>query len=78
LIEDGKTGLLVSQCDPKGLADAIVRILNDEHLRHYFSENGRAKVEDEFNVRKNAARLMSLFHGKTIGKSEPCFTEKTQ
>lgn len=78
LIEDGKTGLLVTQRDPKGLADGVVRILNDKHLQDFFSENGRKKVEDEFNVRKNAARLMALFVGQMAVKSEPGSREMTR
>lgn len=63
LIEDEKTGLLVPQHDPQALAEAIARLLGDADLRQRVAEAGRAKVEDEFNIRKNAARMAELIAG---------------
>lgn len=44
VVKDGENGLLVPPKDPKALAEATVRLLEDEHLRRRFSKNGREKV----------------------------------
>lgn len=63
LIEDGVSGLLVPQHDPAALADAICRLLSDGELRRRVALAGRAKVEAEFSISKNAARLGELMAG---------------
>lgn len=69
LIEHDSTGLLVPQRDPAALADAIVRVLNDPGLQGELTKNGRMKVENEFNVRKNAALMAELFSSPRRGQS---------
>jgi glycosyltransferase involved in cell wall biosynthesis len=61
LVQHGRTGLLAEPRNPHSLAYQIRRLLFDEELRGRLSEAGRLKVEDEFNIRKNAARLAELF-----------------
>ena len=61
LVQHGRTGLLAEPRNPHSLAYQIRRLLLDEELRQRLSEAGRLKVEDEFNIRKNAARLAELF-----------------
>lgn len=61
LIQHGKTGLLAEPRNPHSLALQIRRLLGDVQLRTRLAEAGRLKVEDEFNIKKNAARLASLF-----------------
>lgn len=61
LVQHGRTGLLAEPRNPHSLAYQIRRLLFDEELRERLSEAGRLKVEDEFNIRKNAARLAELF-----------------
>jgi glycosyltransferase involved in cell wall biosynthesis len=57
LIENGVTGLLVRPSDPDALADAIVRMIDDYKFRTRAAELGRQKVEEEFDVEKEAAKL---------------------
>jgi colanic acid/amylovoran biosynthesis glycosyltransferase len=61
LVRDDDTGLCVAQGDPDSLADGIARLLTQPALRAGLSRKARALVEDEFDIRINAARLRALF-----------------
>ena len=61
LVRDGETGLLVPQRDPAALADALERLLDDPALRLRLAANGRALVEERFDVHRNAARIREFF-----------------
>ena len=61
LIRHEETGLLVPQKDPAALAEAMVRLARDEPLRQRLAKNGRALVEREYDIRKNAGRVAELF-----------------
>jgi glycosyltransferase involved in cell wall biosynthesis len=61
IVRDGETGLCVRQRDPVALADAIERLLGDLALRAQLAERGRALIEAEFDVDRNAALLRALF-----------------
>jgi len=50
VVEDGKTGLLVPPKDPKALADAILRLLNDGDLRRSLGERARVSVFPKYDV----------------------------
>ena len=50
-VKDGVTGLLVPPCDVEKLADAIIRLLSDDVLRHRMGDNAAAWVyEQQENV----------------------------
>jgi colanic acid/amylovoran biosynthesis glycosyltransferase len=57
LIEHGKTGLLVRPSDSGALATAILEMINDYDFRLRAAEFGRKKVEDEFDLEKECAKL---------------------
>jgi glycosyltransferase involved in cell wall biosynthesis len=57
LIDDGVSGRLVEQRDPIAMADAVVAMLADPALRDACAAEGRRKVEREFDVRKESAKL---------------------
>jgi colanic acid/amylovoran biosynthesis glycosyltransferase len=61
LVEDGVSGLLVPPRDAAALADALRRLRDDPSLRRRLASNGREKVLEEFDVRKNAAELVRRF-----------------
>lgn len=61
LIEDGKTGLLVSPRDEVALADAIVTLIEGKELGSALGKAGRAKVVEEFEIEKNAHSLLTIF-----------------
>jgi N-acetyl-alpha-D-glucosaminyl L-malate synthase BshA len=60
-IDHEKTGLLVDPDDPRQLASAILRILNDERLAQYLGASGRRKVEAEFDWVSVANRTVALY-----------------
>lgn len=45
IVEDGVSGILVEKDNPKQLADAVVKVLEDEELRKTIIENGREKAK---------------------------------
>ncbi len=61
VVRDGDTGLLIPSHDPGSLAAALERLLRDADLRVRLAERARARVEADFDVRPNAARLRELF-----------------
>ena len=67
LVEHGHTGLLVPPNDPAALAAAIERLLEDRSLASRLAAAARRKVEREFNVVRNAARLLRAFRGEGGG-----------
>lgn len=60
LIEDDEHGVLVEQRDPVALADAIERLLESDALRQRLATGARARVESQFDARKEAGRLHAL------------------
>jgi glycosyltransferase involved in cell wall biosynthesis len=62
LVHHGETGLLVPEKDATALAAAMAHLAEDEALRWQLAGNGRKLVVAEFGIRKNAARLVNLFH----------------
>jgi colanic acid/amylovoran biosynthesis glycosyltransferase len=61
LITDGVSGLLVSERDVAGLANAIERLISSPDFYAAVAKNGRTKVEREFNNRTISQRLEHLF-----------------
>ena len=61
LVRDGETGLIAPAGDPLALADALERALADAGLRARLSEAGRAIVERDFDIERNAAALRGIF-----------------
>lgn len=60
LVEHEKTGLLVPEHDPEAIAGAIERILADRATAAALADAARERVEREFDLRRNAARLRAL------------------
>ncbi len=61
LVRDGETGLCVAQNDPQALAIAMARLLDDPDLGLAMSQAGRALIEIEFDITRNARRLRDVF-----------------
>ena len=58
IIEDGKSGLLVTEGDIEGLTKAIARVLDDETLRRSLAANGVERMR-RFGVEGIAARWLA-------------------
>ena len=50
LVEDGVNGLLVDPDNPDEIADAILRLLQDDALAQRLGEAGRKLVEEKYSV----------------------------
>jgi len=61
IIESGVEGFLVPPDEPIELADKLEVLLTDAQLRETFSKNCRSKAEQEFDIKKNVARLREYF-----------------
>ena len=60
LIHDGVNGLLVPSEDPHGLAEAFLRLTQDNHLAATLSRNAQETIEERFDGDKLAARMANL------------------
>lgn len=69
LIEDGRTGLLVDEHDVDGLAARLGHILQGGGLRHALATRARRRIEADFDIHRNAARLRGLFPAKAPEKA---------
>lgn len=61
LVRDGQTGLLVERRNPAELAARILELLRDAPLRRRMGEAGRKLAMEEFDQRRNVARLIELY-----------------
>jgi len=60
LIHDGVNGLLVPSEDSRALAEAFLRLINDNRLAKDLSRNAQETIESRFNGDKLAAHMANL------------------
>jgi glycosyltransferase involved in cell wall biosynthesis len=61
IIEDGVNGLLVPPGDPDALAEAIIRILEDQDLADRFREAGLETVKGRFSWDKISDQFIEVY-----------------
>jgi len=61
ILEDGVTGLLVDPGDARGMADAIMRLLEDTALRRRLAAAGAENVRKRFGVDRALPRYEDLY-----------------
>jgi len=61
IIENGKNGILVEPNDPKGLAEALVKLLKDESLQQNTAMNGYATVRERFTFEETGLKYSRAF-----------------
>jgi glycosyltransferase involved in cell wall biosynthesis len=71
LIEDGRSGLLVSPGRVDLVVDAIERLLRDPDLRQRIGQEGRRKVLAEFDVNTSARRLREILEATAAARPSP-------
>jgi glycosyltransferase involved in cell wall biosynthesis len=57
---DGETALVVPERDAPALAEGLERLAADERLRASLAEGARALIDQRFDLRTSALRLMEL------------------
>jgi glycosyltransferase involved in cell wall biosynthesis len=67
MVEDGGTGYLVSPCDVKALADAVVRLLLDRELRHGMGATGKTKIDNECSAEVIAQQTLAVYRAAIAG-----------
>lgn len=72
ILDRGGAGLLVPERDAEATADAIERLLADAALRARLAAAGRARCEELFDARKNAAVLKAWFDEVLEASLERC------
>lgn len=70
LVRHGETGLLVAERDPVGLAAMLRRLLDDPALRQRLAIAARRRIERDFDIHVNAARLRALFPATAVARPE--------
>ncbi len=60
MIENGKSGILVPVSDPKAMAEAILRILEDGELQKTLSHNAQERAQN-FTIQKTVSEYEKLF-----------------
>ncbi|RZS56829.1 glycosyltransferase [Sphaerotilus mobilis] len=61
VLSDGHSGLQVPQHDAVALADALGRLLADPALGERLARQARARIESDFDIHHNVARLRRVF-----------------
>jgi glycosyltransferase involved in cell wall biosynthesis len=61
IIVDGKTGFLVAERDVGALADRLLSLLKNAELRRKMGEAGRKRIEEKFDLKKQAKRLEEIY-----------------
>ena len=65
LVIDGVSGILVPPGNSEAIADAVERIFKDPDLCRTMGEQGRKKVEQEFNVKTEVRKIEKIFFEAT-------------
>lgn len=60
-VTDGQTGFLVPERDVRALAERLAELLDDAPLRRALGAQGRTRVEERFDLRRQTAALESLY-----------------
>ena len=61
IIENGKCGLLVPPANPKELASAIKKLIDNKSLRDNLAKNLHEKILKEFSLEKMLEQTMFLY-----------------
>jgi glycogen synthase len=61
VVSDGVNGILVKPDDPRALADALIRLVEDRILRSKMGETGRRMFEERFTSRRTAEQSLAMY-----------------
>lgn len=61
LVVDGVSGILVPPGNPQSIADAIERIISQSDLGRKMGEEGRRKIQQDFNIKTEVGKIEKIF-----------------
>jgi len=61
IVEDGKTGFLVTPLSPEGFADAIDKLAHDASLRLRMGAAGRRRAQQLFSVESHVRHMLEVY-----------------
>lgn len=67
LVQHEHNGLLVEPKDASAISSALLRLLDDAALRADMGRKGRLKAEQEFDIAKNTARIITIYREAARG-----------
>lgn len=70
IIENNKTGLLVSPANPNEIADAIKKLIENPELTKTLTQKARQKILQEFSFEKMLQRTLAAYEDKTSGEKD--------
>jgi len=62
IVQDGKTGLLVEPGKPTQMAEAIIKLLEDEKMAQDMGIASRTRIEQQFNLKDMTETYFKLYH----------------
>ena len=60
-VEEDGSGLLVPPCEPKALADALVKVLTNDELARVLGERGKLLARTKYSWRGIAAKTRQIY-----------------
>jgi len=70
IIEDHETGLIVAGRSPEKIAEAILLLLDNEHIRRKLGQNGRQRAQAQYDWESIGSRFLGLFHRLLEARSQ--------
>jgi glycosyltransferase involved in cell wall biosynthesis len=61
IIEDGKSGLLVSGPNTNEISEAAIRLLRDHEFANQVRRSGRVRVEQNFSVQRMVEGMIQMY-----------------
>jgi glycosyltransferase involved in cell wall biosynthesis len=60
LVVDGETGFIAASEDENEYDEKLYRLVKDPSLRYNFGENARRVVEEKYDIKKNADKVLNI------------------
>jgi glycosyltransferase involved in cell wall biosynthesis/GT2 family glycosyltransferase len=68
IVENDVSGILIPSHNEIALAEAIIKLIENYHLRKELGENARKKIEERFDINKNVVQYVGLFEERLKNK----------
>jgi len=69
VVDDGKTGILVSPGNSASLAEAMIRLLRNDGLRIRMGNAGRARIDAKFSAKTMINQIQMVYNELSTIKS---------